>query len=110
MTAALEMGGLVAGATPKKLESLTNFGKHLGLAFQIVDDLLDLRGTQDRMGKRTGKDAGRGKQTYPAVLGVEQSEIRARENAEAAIAALSPFGDDAQPLISIARFVVDRTH
>lgn len=110
LTVALEMGGLIAGASAKKLESLTNFGNHLGLAFQIVDDLLDLRGSQVKMGKRTGKDAGRGKQTYPAVLGIAQSEIRARENVEAAIAALSPFGDDAQPLISIARFVVDRTH
>jgi geranylgeranyl diphosphate synthase type II len=110
LTVALEMGGLIAGASPENLESLTIFGKHLGLAFQIVDDLLDLRGSQAKMGKRTGKDAGRGKQTYPAVLGVEQSEIRARENVDAAIAALLPFGDDAQPLISIARFVVDRTY
>ena len=109
LTVSLELGGLTAGTSSENLECLTNFGKHLGLAFQIVDDLLDLRGSQVKMGKRIGKDAARGKVTYPSVLGVERSEIRARENADAAIAALAPLGDAAQPLKSIAQFVVDRT-
>lgn len=109
LTVALELGGLTAGTSPENLESLRNFGKHLGLAFQIVDDLLDLRGSQAKMGKRTGKDAERGKVTYPSVLGVEQSEIRARECANAAIANLTLFGKAGNPLESIARFVIDRT-
>ncbi len=109
LTVALELGGLTARTTSETLTRLTNFGKHLGLAFQITDDLLDLRGSQAKMGKRIGKDAERGKLTYPSVLGVKQSEIRARDNVDAAIAALKPLGDAARPLESIARFVVDRT-
>ena len=83
--------------------------QHLGLAFQIVDDLLDLRGSQVKMGKRAGKDAELGKLTYPAVLGKEKSELRAREVAQAAIDALKPFGESARPLELLARFVIDRT-
>jgi len=105
----LEMGALIAGAGPDKLKSLTEYGKHLGLAFQIVDDLLDLRGSQETMGKRAGKDADLGKLTYPAVLGEEKSEQRAREVAQAAIDALEPFGESAKPLELLARFVIDRT-
>lgn len=105
----LEMGARIAGAGPEKLKSLTQYGKHLGLAFQIVDDLLDLRGSQAKMGKRAGKDAELGKLTYPAVLGEQKSELRAREVAQAAIDALAPFGESAQPLELLARFVIDRT-
>ena len=105
----LEMGALIAGAGPEKLKSVTQYGKHLGLAFQIVDDLLDFRGSQAKMGKRAGRDAELGKLTYPAVLGEEKSELRAREVAQAAIDALEPFGDSARPLELLARFVIDRT-
>ncbi len=79
LTVSLELGALTAQATRESRESLINYGKHLGLAFQIVDDLLDLRGTQAKMGKRIGKDADLGKMTYPAVIGEVQSEVRARE-------------------------------
>ena len=105
----LEIGARVAGANAEKLKSVTQYGKHLGLAFQIVDDLLDLRGSQAKMGKRAGKDAELGKLTYPAVLGEEKSELRAREVAQAAIDALAPFGESARPLETLARFVIDRT-
>ena len=105
----LEIGARVAGANAEKLKSVTQYGKHLGLAFQIVDDLLDLRGSQAKMGKRAGKDAELGKLTYPAVLGEEKSELRAREVAQAAIEALAPFGERARPLELLARFVIDRT-
>lgn len=109
LSVSLELGAITAGANPENTKCLINYGKHLGLAFQIVDDLLDLSGTQAKMGKRTGKDAGQGKLTYPAVLGEEQSEARARQMAAAAIAALGPFGESARPLELLARFVVDRT-
>ena len=109
LTVSLELGALTAGASRENTNCLINYGKHLGLAFQIVDDLLDLRGSQAKMGKRTGKDAGLGKQTYPAVIGEKQSETRAQEMAQAAIDSLKPFGDAARPLELLARFVVDRT-
>ena len=105
----LEMVALIDGAGPEKLISVTQYGKHLGLAFQIVDDLLDFRGSQAKMGKRAGRDAELGKLTYPAVLGEEKSELRAREVAQAAIDSLEPFGDSARPLELLARFVIDRT-
>jgi geranylgeranyl diphosphate synthase type II len=110
ISVSLEMGALIAGASSEKLKSLTQYGKHLGLAFQIVDDLLDLRGSQATTGKRSGRDAELGKLTYPAVLGEEKSESRAHEVAEAAIAALAPFGQSARPLELLARFVINRTH
>ncbi len=108
LTVSLELGGIVANTTPELRGCLTEFGKHLGLAFQIVDDLLDLQGEQDKMGKRIRKDAEQGKMTYPALLGVEQSEALAQEMADRAITALEPFGKTAHPLTQIARFVVDR--
>ncbi len=74
-----------------------------------MDDLLDLRGSQVKMGKRTGKDAEKGKLTYPAVIGEEASEVRAQEMAQAAIDSLKPFKDAATPLELLARFVVNRT-
>lgn len=109
LTVSLEMGALTAGASDEYRDCLVNYGKHLGLAFQIVDDLLDLRGSQAKMGKRTGKDAELGKQTYPAVIGEEASEARAQEMADAAIDSLKPFKDAATPLELLARFVVNRT-
>lgn len=110
LTVSLELGGLTAGATGEQLECLTNYGKHLGLAFQIVDDLLDLRGSSVKMGKRTGKDAEKGKQTYPAVIGEHQSELRAREMIDVAIDSIKSFGDAAAPLRFLAQFVINRTN
>ncbi len=109
LTASLELGGIAADASDTELQSLTYFGKHLGLAFQIVDDLLDLRGEQAKMGKRTNKDASLGKMTYPALLGETQSEQRTRELVDAAIDAIEPFGESGRPLEQIARVVIDRT-
>lgn len=109
LSVSMELGALTANAGRENTNSLINYGKHLGLAFQIVDDLLDLRGSQAKMGKRTRKDAGQGKLTYPAVIGEKESESLARETASQAIAALEPFGEAARPLTMLARFVVDRT-
>ncbi|MEM7453188.1 MAG: polyprenyl synthetase family protein [Planctomycetota bacterium] len=109
LTVSLEMGGITAGAGRQQLESLTNYGNHLGLAFQIVDDLLDLRGEQAKMGKRTGKDESKGKLTYPSLLGETQSEQRARELIDAAIEAVSSLGSGARPLEQIARVVIERS-
>ncbi|MDC0311441.1 polyprenyl synthetase family protein [bacterium] len=109
LTVSLEMGALTASADAELRNSLVNYGKNLGLAFQIVDDLLDLRGSQAKMGKKIGKDAALGKQTYPAVLGEAASEARAHQMVEAAIEALKPFGEQAKALELLANFVVNRT-
>ena len=108
LAVSLELGAITANAEPLQRDRMSEFGKHLGLAFQIVDDLLDLRGSQAKMGKRTGKDAEHGKQTYPAVIGEEASENLARERVEWALRTIEPFGDKAQPLEFLAKFVLNR--
>jgi geranylgeranyl diphosphate synthase type II len=110
MAVSLKLGGLVAGAEPSVLERLENFGEKLGLAFQIADDLLDLRGEQSKIGKKTGKDESRGKLTYPGLLGVEPSVAFAGELVAAAQSELAGLGDRASGLRQLASFFVDRTH
>ncbi|MFM7565067.1 MAG: polyprenyl synthetase family protein [Planctomycetota bacterium] len=110
MAVSLKLGGLVAGAGPSVLDRLENFGEKLGLAFQIADDLLDLRGEQAKIGKKTGKDESRGKLTYPGLLGVEQSVFLAGELVAAAQSELAALGDRAAGLRQLASFFVDRTH
>jgi geranylgeranyl diphosphate synthase type II len=109
LTVSLEMGAVSAQANESQRRDLVEYGKHLGLAFQIVDDLLDFRGSQTKMGKRTGKDADRGKLTYPSVLGEAKSESYVHEIIEKAIASIDGFGEAGKPLEMLARFVVSRT-
>jgi geranylgeranyl diphosphate synthase type II len=105
----LQLGALVAQALREQTEALATYGKRLGLAFQIVDDLLDLNGDEQAVGKRLGKDSARGKLTFPAMLGVEESRRRAGALVTEACAALRPFGDRARDLESLARFVIERS-
>jgi geranylgeranyl diphosphate synthase type II len=106
----LKLGGLVAGAAEDWLLRLENYGKKLGLAFQIADDLLDLKGEQAKIGKRTGKDQERGKLTYPGLIGVEASLALADELVAEARGELAGLGDRANGLLELARFSVERTH
>ena len=108
LKAAVLVGALAAGAPPDDLLALGTFGEAMGLAFQIADDLLDVTGSEEEMGKAVGKDEGRGKLTYPAAVGVSGAEARARELTEEALAALDAFDDRAWALREIARFVVER--
>lgn len=109
LAASLKLGGISAGADPETLLQLENFGRKLGLAFQITDDLLDFRGDPDKMGKRVRKDQTLGKLTYPALLG----DVASQEWAECLIAEardlLAPLGDRANPLHDLANYVVQRT-
>jgi geranylgeranyl diphosphate synthase type II len=106
----LRLGGLVGGASPRQLSGLKTYGENLGLAFQIVDDLLDLEGSEAALGKRTAKDAQHGKLTFPALLGVQESRRRAEQLIADAITALQPFEtQSAAPLTSLARYILDRT-
>jgi geranylgeranyl pyrophosphate synthase len=87
---------------------MTEFGRYLGLAFQIVDDLLDVTATPEQMGKATGKDAAKGKNTYPALLGIDETRRQAHAQLESALKALEPLGPAADGLRALAKFVVER--
>jgi geranylgeranyl diphosphate synthase, type II len=106
----LQLGAVCAGASDSDRQALDEYGKNLGLAFQIVDDLLDVKGDATKLGKNTGKDAGRGKLTFPGVLGIDESQRRAESLVQAACAALRPFGSHAASLESLARYVLERNH
>ncbi len=108
--AACRLGGLCAAADERQLAALVSFGRQFGLAFQITDDLLDATGQSVTTGKRVGKDAARGKQTYPAAFGLESSRIRAREAIDLAIDALREFDDGADRLRELARYLLTRVH
>jgi geranylgeranyl pyrophosphate synthase len=94
------------GANPETLAAADRYAAAFGLAFQVTDDLLDVEGTADRAGKRVGKDAARGKLTYPGLLGVEESRRKAAELGEQAVAAAGALGS--RLLAELARFVVTR--
>lgn len=110
MAVSLKLGGLVAGVEAETLARLENYGKKLGLAFQIADDLLDLRGEQAKIGKKTGKDEARGKLTYPGVLGVDRSVALAGQLVEQARCELAGLGIRAVGLQKLATFFIERTY
>jgi len=90
------------------MKALADYGDRVGLAFQIIDDILDREGTTDRLGKTTGKDARALKATYPALLGTEVSRRKAEDAARGAEAAIARLGPRGRPLAALARFIVDR--
>ncbi len=104
----LRLGALVAGATAAQLDALDCYGDRLGLAFQITDDLLDVRSSEAAMGKRVNKDAARGKLTFPVLLGLDQSTRDAEQLVAEACAALKPFEAAAAGLEVLARYVLER--
>ena len=109
LTASLKIGAISANASEDQRSALEQYGQNVGLAFQIIDDLLDLRGEEIKIGKRTGKDSEHGKLTYPGVIGVDESEKLANDLASEAIHSLQCFGEPATPLKLFAKFVVNRT-
>jgi len=102
-------GAVMAGAPPGVLAAVAAYGAHVGLAFQIVDDILDVEGASAVLGKTAGKDAAAGKPTYPALYGLEESRRRAAASVAQALEALAAVGVGGQ-LPAIARWVVARTH
>lgn len=110
LTASCRMGAIAAGADERQLEAVTEYGRHLGLAFQIIDDVLDVTGTPEQMGKATGKDAEKGKNTYPTLLGLEESRREATKQLQAALASADLLGDRGAGLKALARFVVERNN
>jgi len=101
-------GGVYAGATPEDVTRLDLFGRKAGLAFQIVDDVLDMTEDSEHLGKTAGKDQATEKATWPAVFGIEQSRRDAASLIEEAFAALDPYGSRADGLKSVARYLVER--
>jgi farnesyl diphosphate synthase len=105
---ACEAGAILARATPRERAALRRYGEELGLAFQIADDLLDLVGDAETVGKATGKDHAAGKATLVALLGPEAARAKLAEAEKAALGALAPFGERAAVLIEAARFAASR--
>jgi geranylgeranyl diphosphate synthase type II len=110
MAAACRMGAIAGGGGPDAVDRLGEFGRHVGLAFQIADDLLDVTANVEDLGKPVRKDAGAGKQTYPRCVGPEQSRQAGEASIQAALAALAPFGDQARNLAELARYCLSRKH
>jgi len=107
--ASIQAGAWLGGGTETHLAALTRYGESAGLAFQIADDILDIVGTQEEIGKDVGSDQARGKATYPALLGLSEARRRAEELRDLASAALEPLGAPAEPLRAIAHYIVDRS-
>ncbi|MFT3786277.1 MAG: polyprenyl synthetase family protein [Tepidisphaeraceae bacterium] len=108
LTASCRLGVIAAQGDAAMLDAATRFGRHLGLAFQIMDDVLDVTSTPQQLGKATAKDASAGKNTYPQLLGLDGSRTLARQQLDAALDAVAPFGPRSDRLVALARFVVDR--
>ena len=106
---AARMGAISAGASAASVNRLGVFGERLGLAFQIVDDILDVSGTAGELGKTPGKDTAQDKATYPALFGVDASRRRADLLMREALKAVSPLGTKSRPLARLAEFIVGRT-
>ena len=107
---ALTLGGRIAGTDVAALGTLDHYGTCIGLAFQIADDLLDITGTQEKLGKGVGKDAAHRKLTYPGLLGEARSRTMARELIDEACRAIAPWGDRGRRLEALAQFVLERDH
>ena len=110
LTTSLRLGAMTANATPAKLAALTDFGHALGLAFQVIDDILDVTQTTEMLGKTAGKDQAVEKSTYPAILGLDASRKEAARLTQAAMDALRPFGSKAARLLEIATHLLKREY
>ena len=106
--AAVKSGAILGCATESQLAALTKYGEAIGLAFQIADDILDIEGTTEEIGKDAGSDQARGKATYPSVIGLADSKRRASELVDIALNSLQLFDDKSDPLREIARYIIAR--
>ncbi len=108
LLASLLSGARICGATPTEERALFEYGTQIGLAFQITDDILDLEGDAEKLGKPVGSDLKQDKATYPKILGLPESRRLARAASDAAFDALSPLGPAAEPLRALAHYIVER--
>lgn len=108
--ASVESGALSVNSDPSVIESLSRYAENIGLAFQIADDILNVEGDPEILGKATGSDAANDKMTFPAIIGLEQSKQYARKLLDEAIHILGPFDDRAEPLRQIAIYIINRNY
>lgn len=110
ITCSVQAGAVAANASVEQFNRLTDYGDNVGLAFQIVDDLLNVTATTQQLGKAAGSDAERGKATYPAYFGIEETRRLAQDAVDRAIAALDTFDDKADPLRELAAYIYTRSN
>jgi geranylgeranyl diphosphate synthase type II len=110
LTTAVRLGAMSADANAKQLDAITRFGRALGLAFQVVDDILDVTQTSEKLGKSAGKDVAAQKATYPAVIGLEKSRAEARSLTRKADDALTVFGAKGEALRALASYLLERDY
>ncbi|SMP12172.1 geranylgeranyl diphosphate synthase, type II [Desulfurobacterium pacificum] len=111
ITASVVAGGITGLGNGEEIEALRKYGDGIGLAFQIIDDVLDVVGDQEKLGKNVGSDAEKGKVTFVTFYGVDGAKKKAREEVEKAVEALSVFpADKVEPLVEIAKFIVEREY
>jgi geranylgeranyl diphosphate synthase type II len=108
ITASVQTGAVLGSSTQEQYLALTRYGMQAGLAFQIIDDLLNVEGTEEQLGKAAGSDAARNKATYPALFGVEKSKAKAQEALQEALKALDGFDERADILRDLARYILSR--
>ncbi len=108
--ASVRAGAIYAKASEKRLKALTRYGERVGLAFQIADDILDIVGSQEEIGKDVGSDLKKGKKTFPSFYGLEESRRRAKEVTDQALAALKDFDRKSDPLRELAKYIVTRVN
>ncbi|MBI4824538.1 MAG: polyprenyl synthetase family protein [Nitrospirae bacterium] len=108
ITASVRLGAILGNASKPKLNCLTVYARNLGLAFQIVDDILDIKGSTEQMGKTTGSDIRKKKMTYPTLYGIEKSESKAHSLIGSAVHAIKDLDRKAEPLREIARYILVR--
>jgi geranylgeranyl diphosphate synthase type II len=109
ITASVVVGGLIAEASEDEIDKLRAYGQHIGLAFQVADDILDVTATREQLGKTPGKDQAANKATYPAIHGMAASRTRARELVSEAVEVVSSLGRDTYILEELAKFIIART-
>lgn len=105
---AVRCGALLSCANDKDLKNLVSYGEHIGLAFQVADDILDIEGTSEELGKTAGADIDRGKATYPAAIGLKDSKELASDLIDKALKAVDSYGDKATALKEIAKYIINR--
>jgi geranylgeranyl diphosphate synthase type II len=110
LTTSVRLGAMSANANAKQLDAITDFGRSLGLAFQVIDDILDVTQTSEKLGKSAGKDAAAEKATYPAVIGLAKSRAEAKRLTRKAHDALSIFGPKGDALHALANYLLEREY